>query len=215
MIQVILLRTEWITLNDVQYYLNTLPIEQQQIVLSFGNETQRLNCLLSRLLLIHVHQKNNWSLDWSNWRVHPDGKPFLENGIAFNFSHTKNIVGIAVSENEVGLDIQYHKLPYNERLIERFHPNEQLWLHQQVDIPKAFYQLWTRKEAFLKAIGTGIRRGLKTDDCTNDRIASDRGTWFTKDLKVEKGYSMAVSSAQEIVMDEIELLNKELLISLL
>lgn len=91
------------------------------------------------------------------------GKPFLENHrLKFNLSHSCDRVLVGLStESEVGVDIEYtQNLHRFDELIERFFsPSEYeafLSYSSEEEQRFAFYRGWTRKEAYLKAIGLGL-----------------------------------------------------------
>jgi len=107
---------------------------------------------------------------------HPRGKPFINpaqnpNDIQFNFSHTADtaLVAIAIGRT-LGVDVEEHRDDVDMELIARrqFAPGEQ---DRMVSLPRderavAFYRCWTRKEAYLKAIGDGIAGGLQGFEVT-------------------------------------------------
>ena len=80
-------------------------------------------------------------------------KPYLEQGPFFNISHSRRYSVLAVSENEVGIDIEMHESP-NEKIIERcFTEDEQEFSKMSTE---NFLKIWTAKEAVLKLLGTGF-----------------------------------------------------------
>ncbi len=94
------------------------------------------------------------------------GKPYLkQHPLYFNLSHSADRLVIAISNLEnIGIDIEYTQPRTNLRALAQrcfsageFHLWQQLPLSQQ---HKLFYQLWTKKEAFVKAVGRGIVLGL-------------------------------------------------------
>jgi 4'-phosphopantetheinyl transferase len=96
-----------------------------------------------------------------------EGKPFLTNAphpIYFNLTHSGNFAVLAVtSRGEVGVDIETARNRSYLKIVERyFHPNEINYLYTSAEAQREqiFYRLWTLKEAFFKAIGTGISTGL-------------------------------------------------------
>ena len=106
----------------------------------------------------------------------PRGKPFLSqpvvNGdLRFNLSHSGRIVAIALARGrDVGVDIEAIACQGDWRLLaERiFSPRELRELHalptrQQ---PQAFFDGWTRKEAYLKATGEGLTEALTAIEVT-------------------------------------------------
>lgn len=75
-------------------------------------------------------------------------------------SHTGEWVFCAFSEEPVGIDAQIvTKVRNRERLVERFFTEEEAaWLSDREE--EAFFDLWSRKEAFAKYTGRGIAYGL-------------------------------------------------------
>ncbi|RYY74267.1 MAG: 4'-phosphopantetheinyl transferase superfamily protein [Gammaproteobacteria bacterium] len=95
------------------------------------------------------------------------GKPFLANSpvpLYFNLSHSRNFAALAVSSlGDVGIDIENTRQRDYLKIVERFfHPDEhkQLLECDETKREQLFYKMWTLKEAFFKALGTGISTGL-------------------------------------------------------
>lgn len=96
----------------------------------------------------------------------PKGKPGLSRStnprhIQFNLAHSANLAAIAVTQNcDVGVDIeQVCPIRDAKDLVSRFFSEResaafQILPEDQRDA--AFFNLWTRKEAWLKATGEGI-----------------------------------------------------------
>ena len=108
------------------------------------------------------------------------GKPGLEGGPAFNLSHSGGWAALAVSPGPaVGVDIERHR-PIEHAVAERFFsPPERAALDglSAHDWTAAFFRCWTRKEAFLKACGTGLWRRLDSFDVT---LAQDEAARITR-----------------------------------
>ena len=138
----------------------------------------------------------------------PQGKPYLLEypNIAFNLSHTLDYFLLAISENcNLGVDIEYCKYrPNMEGLVNKcFAITERDYWHtlSRQDQLSVFYQFWTRKEAFVKATGSGIVLGL--EQCVVDvnnqqrflRIPKQCGNssdWFIHKIDVPKNYCAAL-----------------------
>lgn len=141
------------------------------------------------------------------------GKPALaERALAerlqFNVSHSGDWVVLAVtSAAAVGVDIERHR-PLDDalRLAERFFSlSERSTLAQIASAEQlaAFFRCWTRKEAYIKAVGTGIFAGLDTFDVTLrpeepanvlrfHTTAYNPGAWTLCDFDLAERYSAAV-----------------------
>jgi 4'-phosphopantetheinyl transferase len=96
---------------------------------------------------------------------HLNKKPYLASHpwLHFNVSHSEDHAIIALSHREVGIDIESipQNLDLDNLLPDIFTKNEILEIENAEDKKKAFYLLWTRKEALVKALGKGIDDDFK------------------------------------------------------
>jgi 4'-phosphopantetheinyl transferase len=102
------------------------------------------------------------------------GKPYLmraadERNLRFNVSHSSGLALLAVTEGrEVGVDVERVRPDVLEDDIpERFFsPREVAALRSlaQPDQIPAFFRCWARKEAYIKALGTGLQLPLDSFD---------------------------------------------------
>lgn len=98
------------------------------------------------------------------------GKPFLPrySALHFNLSHSGQLAMLAVGDRELGVDVE--KLRHLESLqeIARRHFSqgefEALCALPEERQLCGFYRLWTRKEAYIKAVGAGLSMPLDVFD---------------------------------------------------
>ena len=78
--------------------------------------------------------------------------------VFYNISHSGDLIVIAVANQPVGIDIEHLRQDFNtaDVLGACFSADEQLHIQHAKDGISAFYRLWTRKEALLKATGKGV-----------------------------------------------------------
>jgi len=147
------------------------------------------------------------------------GKPALTgpwecNEISFNLSHSEDLAVIAVARGvEVGIDVEcVRPIPEARRIAERcFSIGERAALEKlpAAERPAAFYGVWTRKEACLKAIGTGLSYPLDQIDVglANGYRASALSPfpgrrqaleWSVWSVSPAPGYVAAVASTDEL-----------------
>lgn len=81
------------------------------------------------------------------------GKPYFEHGKYFSVSHSGNIAVLAVSDDEIGIDIERLRKP-NERIIRRCFTEAEAEFAEKSN--QNFTRIWTEKEAVLKLLGTGF-----------------------------------------------------------
>jgi len=96
----------------------------------------------------------------------PSGKPSLAagsdpNGLCFNLAHSHTLAVYALTRNrEIGVDVERLRADFPcEQIAERFFsPQEVSKLRGMPDPVKheAFFNCWTRKEAYIKAKGEGL-----------------------------------------------------------
>jgi len=109
----------------------------------------------------------------------PRGKPFLAapagapaaGGLQFNLSNSDEMALVGfVHGVEIGVDVEFQKpMPDCEQIAERFFsPSEREVLRALPPAVKeeAFFNCWTRKEAYLKAVGEGLAAPLDSFDVT-------------------------------------------------
>jgi 4'-phosphopantetheinyl transferase len=146
----------------------------------------------------------------------PQGKPaldptFTRSDIKFNLAHSENLALLAVTRvGETGVDVeQVRPIPEAADLVSRFFSARESQLFNQLpeDLqPAAFFNLWTRKEAWLKATGEGIAHSLKLVEVSflphePARLLSLPGVgqlasrWILSELHPAPGFAAAVAVA--------------------
>lgn len=143
----------------------------------------------------------------------PSGKPFVRQSanpgeLRFNVSHSDSLGVMVVGRDvEVGVDIEITRpLRAFDGLVARcLSPEEQaaIELFPPHDRQRAFLRYWTHKEAFLKAVGSGLSRPLtsvvidlsRVDARLEDRagLAVETGFWASELMVPLDGYGAIVS----------------------
>ncbi len=96
----------------------------------------------------------------------PQGKPYLKDypDVHFSLSHSGNMAVLAISDGEVGIDVQEHR-GYNEKIASRFYHEKEIKMLEDVsdtlDREILFYKIWTCKEAYIKYTGKGMGQDLR------------------------------------------------------
>lgn len=146
-----------------------------------------------------------------------NGKPILknksENNLHFNVSHSKELGVIGVTQNDdVGIDVEYMEDMdnYNE-IIKRFFSEKEYASFQQLTKTAekdAFYNSWTKKEAYIKATGDGFKRSLASftigfDTGFEEHIhENEKWHFFTNEIR--PGYKFTV--VKKGIIENIEYL---------
>jgi 4'-phosphopantetheinyl transferase len=164
-----------------------------------------LRCILSHYLNTDASQLRFWYGRY--------GKPFLapsqsQNDLRFSLSHSRGLALYAVTcGRDIGVDIEYTRSRSDwERITRRCLSAEEQAALYALPAPAqsaAFFTSWTRKEAYLKAIGSGftcpmdqVSVGVGPDALalvhTNADLC-DTPSWSLQDLAPGTGYVGAVA----------------------
>lgn len=130
-----------------------ISIERRQRINALKSETDKQRCLAAGLLLDTVFKKR------AKTEIVRDthGKPMLPGGPCFNLSHAGDYAVLAVSDQPVGVDIERWRRADTSALSKRFyHPEEQAALAAAADPVERFFTIWSLKESYVKALGTGF-----------------------------------------------------------
>lgn len=129
------------------------------------------------------------------------GKPSLSfpfgPNLGFNVSHAGGAMAVGiVSGAEVGVDLEpLRRLEVSQFTAIALSPTETSSVTQSPNRSQAFIETWTRKEAYLKAVGRGI--GIDLTKVTTGGEAADNG-WRVISLRPCRGYVAAVACPADI-----------------
>lgn len=140
------------------------------------------------------------------------GKPFLVNpeadGLLFNLSHSGEIAIIAVArDREVGVDVEFIRPDFaTSEVAEHFFSVAEIYTLSGLEPhlrPRAFFDCWTRKEAYVKARGEGLSMALDVFDVSlapgvpagmlHNRVdQTETARWIFEDLAIGPEYAGAL-----------------------
>jgi len=92
----------------------------------------------------------------ADWHFNEYGKPYVEGGPEFSISHCKEGIAIAVDTRPIGIDIEEIRAIKPELVKRTMNEAEQHAIMTAERPEVEFTKLWTKKEAYLKYLGTGI-----------------------------------------------------------
>ena len=139
-----------------------------------------------------------------------NGKPelLIETTLQFNLTHTRGLIALAVMQVEpVGIDVEYLSRQADiVNLAERYFARKEA--EDLLALPVAqwnerFYDLWTLKEAYLKACGTGLRTPLSEfcfsfsgetlEISFSDLLGGDAAAWKFWQLDIDKAFRLSLA----------------------
>lgn len=118
------------------------------------------------------------------------GKPRVkDSALYFSASHSSGLALIAVSPaREIGIDVERIDPAFDRAAVARhfFSSSE---VRAASDSAEEFFRIWTRKEAYLKAIGAGFSLPPESFD-----VSIDPPGWLMESFSPAPGYAAALAA---------------------
>ena len=152
-----------------------ISTEKKRKLENIKNLTNRKLSLYGELFVRHyvVSRKNIKNCN-IRFEKNEHGKLYLADSqdLYFNISHSQNAVVVAFSRHENGVDIE--KIRNIDLNIAKycFSIEENEYIRNSINQLSSFWEIWTKKEAYLKYVGVGIFNRLKTFNVLNNQINS-------------------------------------------
>ena len=185
-------------------------IKERFISVDGGRISERDENILGRLLL-HKALTEVGAGEYTVKYVSNE-KPVLMNrkGLFFSISHSGGLIAMALSEDEVGCDIQEIR-PYNPRVAKRnYSEKETDFIENSQNKDESFIRLWALKESVLKFTGKGLSGGLSNYDFSPYvKLESFRafGCNFYVE-KIENSYFALCHKADEFKIEKTDFQNE-------
>jgi 4'-phosphopantetheinyl transferase len=159
--------------NDIRQYRTLLSADEVQRADAFHFVRDRWRFTVARAALRQILGGYlNLPAQELRFCYGPKGKPDLANGqersgIKFNLSHSSDIALLAVASGlSVGIDVERINIEFaTEDIASRYFSTTEVQALRGVasgQRGEAFFACWTRKEAYIKALGEGLSVPLDT-----------------------------------------------------
>ena len=197
MLDLKMIKIYYASINDVwskeelEEKMSGLSHFMQCEAMKYANRHQQQLTIAGKLLLQKLlnHFKLNDELMLQNLQFDNFSRPYFNYKFDFNISHSANIVVCAASiTTKVGIDIEKIQAVQVENFTDYFTIDEINTIISSNDKYYAFYKTWTKKEAFIKAIGKGVHAELSTINTLSDVIEFDGVHYYLHPVPIEKGY---------------------------
>ena len=139
----------------------------------YKNENVKKEKIVSAIL------KNKYIGDY---HLNEYGKP-ISNNKYFNISHSGGYIALAIDQVPVGIDIENIRNAEEDLRNYISNDEEKKYIHDD----ESFFEVWTNKEALVKANGNGINQKIKTIQSLplNAIRNYDNKTYFNKTIKYQ------------------------------
>ena len=178
-------------------HINQINAERRKKIERYKLEDDKKRCVLGGLLMrdflgdTEVYEDEN-------------GKPLARNGVCFNLSHSGEYVAFAMSDYQVGCDIEKPRIvPYEKMGKFVFCENEMDKIKNSPEKMGEFFRLWTKKEALLKCMGDGFHRPPKSVDVSKDTFEENGKVYRFQTIEFSD-YVISLCTMGEDFAKEIE-----------
>ncbi len=195
-------------ISDAEFaalFYQVTPARQARVK-KFSKKADALRSLTAELLLRRVaFPVAGLQVDQPVFSYNEYGKPRLADkpDVHFNLSHAGHMVVCIVDSSPVGIDVE--EIQPVEAAVAKTccTPDEfkRFTAGQKADRLRYFYDLWTIKESYVKAIGKGLAFPLTSftvrKNQTGEITVSPGGGWSFHQYDIEAGYVLSACAAHD------------------
>lgn len=193
--------------NDLDHKLSLLPSALREKITT---KRQHLDVQLSvtgHLLLLKLIDHFGISLTLDDLQYSKYHRPYFSGDFDFSISHSGNrVICCGTSSGKVGVDIELIK-PVDLNQEDYFTTAEQQKIRAAQNPDTEFFNYWVRKEAVLKALGTGVYTPLLEIDVSADEVVYRNETFYLLPLNIDSAYAgcIACDIKQDISISKVEI----------
>jgi 4'-phosphopantetheinyl transferase len=170
-------------------YLARIPAELGRKATNFRRWQDSHASLFGKLLLLEGLKEFGHRPDLEGIRYGQYLKPFFDNGVQFNISHSgEYVVCIMSTVAKVGIDIEKVQRVTVDDFKPYFLEPEYNEIISADDPCSKFFEYWTRKEAVVKADGMGLKMPLDSFCVQDDTVQIGPDVWHIHRVNFTPGY---------------------------
>lgn len=187
--------------KSYEKWSNSISAKKRKQLARFRFKEDALRSLMGELL---VRRRVCKDLGYSNEKIvfetNAYGKPYLkgQSDFFFNISHTKDWIVCATSKGEIGVDVEEIKNPKGNiaKVLCTVNEYEKYRSLSETEGLKFFFNLWTQKESYIKAIGKGLHMPLKAFEVEVEEnyfyVKGEREKYYITTLLVDEKNPLSV-----------------------
>ncbi|MBU0485489.1 MAG: 4'-phosphopantetheinyl transferase superfamily protein [Proteobacteria bacterium] len=177
--------------DDVMHkWMTTLPGSIRDAISRFQRWEDRQASLYGKLLLREALTLNGADPDClEHLRLDRYGRPYLEERVDFNISHSGEFVVCAVTSfGKIGVDVERVRALDIVEFQKYISPENWQEINRQEDPLRSFFDHWTMRESVIKADGRGLSIPLDNLAVKNGAVALEGKEWFLRKLDLAPDY---------------------------
>lgn len=185
-----MLKVYYANINDIEnekiFHEKLVQVKtvRQQKVLRCKRRDDQLRSLAAGLLIRHAVEEELLSYKELEFETNSNGKLLINQSVCpvwISISHSGEFAAVAISNHKIGIDLQQQKELKSQDRMKKMCYND-----AELDSRESFFYHWTRKEAYSKMLGLGMKLNFKEIDTTSGE------NYWTK--RIEGDYWLSVAS---------------------
>jgi 4'-phosphopantetheinyl transferase len=174
-----------LTDHQLEKHSQTLPLEIRERIAAYSDPAERQMRTISKLMLAQLISDFGLSHLLTDIKYTPSNKPYIAETFDFSIAHSVDmVVCAAATDCELGVDIEVIKpldiIEYEDYLT----MHEWAYINGAEEPKEAFYEIWTKKEAALKASGIGLDTDLNKVDVSDQKVTLLGKDYHIQPIKV-------------------------------
>ncbi|MDQ0191716.1 4'-phosphopantetheinyl transferase family protein [Paenibacillus wynnii] len=198
-----------------------LSKEKQERLKKFKRQQDIVRSLVADLLARTMcAEALSCSMEDVEFEYNEFGKPLVSGDTPcyFNVSHSGDWVVCAVDSDAIGIDIE-QKSDIDLEIARRFFTSQEyryIFGGDPITRKDRFYEIWTFKESYIKAVGKGLSIPLQSFEvqiekqeygesllARIDRNSSSDNVWFLKQFNMNADYKVAICAKERLFTQTI------------
>jgi 4'-phosphopantetheinyl transferase len=184
--------------------LSKVSYDRATIIRNCVNSLKKKQLVLSELLVRRVVKSKLGITDEEiEFCKNEHGKPYIKDVLDFHFnlSHSEKMVVLAISDTPVGVDVEFIR-KFNDRLMDKcFSLKEKEYVAHR---STAFFELWTKKEAYIKSLGNTFFTNSPKDIAVLEKPLADNFKKFESNGYIISIYKEKIEDVNVTVLKEAD-----------
>jgi 4'-phosphopantetheinyl transferase len=213
--------TAFYELHELEKFVPLFEKKKRAAIGALIRNEDRKRAILAFLLLKKTI-KDNLNINLFKLETNEFGKPFLKGheDFHFNISHSRDWVVCACGAAPVGVDIEFVRAIDLDLAVRYFSAEDcrGLFEKEQAGRIRHFYELWTLKESYIKAVGRGLSMPLDSftvklpEKNKTVSMAGESGkTYYFRKYELGSDYEISVCSLENEFAGTIVIENHDLI----
>ncbi len=189
------------TTEDIDKFYDKIYKEKKEKIAKYKNNITKVRSIIGEIILSELLTKNKLSYNDLKYNINEYGKPYIKNkNLFFNISHSFDYVVVAISNNEIGIDIEkVRKTSLN--IINKIATKKEkkYILSTPNKINERIFKIFTLKEAYFKMLGKDLKKLLEIEFIiNNNNVVCSNKKVKAGFINVVDGYVIAYCKKIEI-----------------